>query len=424
VGRPLRIPTEPSLRTNADCESFRLDLPLCVTQNLSFHVVGVSHHTASVEERERFAFTRAETVALLESRHQTGRSALLLSTCNRCELYWIGDGAGEAWFRDLARSRGVAPPTSLIRHDGMAAIRHLFSVTAGLDSQILGETEILGQVRRAYDAARAAGTTTRDMDTIMSAALSAGRRVRRETMLGRHPASVSSAAVDLLAERLGEIGGRAVLVLGAGEAAEGVLRALQERGASNVTLLSRHPERAQVLASAWGAGIGGLGELEQRLEDADLLLVATASSRPVVTAAQLAQAVPQGERELFVVDLAVPRNVEPEARDIDKVQLFDLDDLQRLCCPAAGTASAALAEAERVIEDEVIRLRSNLRGRVVAPHLAELHRLGLEMAEQESAWALAQLEALSETQREVVREMADRLVRRVLYPVSRNLRTE
>jgi glutamyl-tRNA reductase len=394
---------------------------LWVPQSPSFHVVGVSHHTVPVDERERFAFSRAETLALLESQRLAGRSALLLSTCNRCELYWSGDGDGEAWFRDRAQSRGVAPPTSLDRYDGIAAIRHLFTVTAGLDSQILGETEILGQVRRAYDAARAAGTTTRDMDSILSAALSAGRRVRRETLLGRHPASVSSAAVDLMMERWGVISGRVVVVLGAGEAAEGVLRALQERGASNVRLLSRHPERARVLAQAWGADVGGWDELQPRLENADLLLVATSSSRPVVTAAQLGAG---RERELFVIDLAVPRNVEPGARDIPGIQLFDLDDLQRLCCPAAGTASSALAEAERVIEDEIDRLRSTLRGRVAAPHLAELHRLGLEMAEQESAWALEQLETLSDGEREIVREMADRLVRRVLYPVSRSLRAE
>ena len=404
---------------NADCEPFRLALPLGVLQTPSFHVVGVSHHTTTVEERERFAFSRAETLALLESQRQSGRSALLLSTCNRCELYWSGDGEGEEWFRGLAQSRGVPPPGSLTRHDGIEAIRHLFTVTAGLDSQILGETEILGQVRRAYDAARAAGTTTREMDSILSAALSAGRRVRRETLLGRHPASVSSAAVDLIVERWGDISRKLALVLGAGEAAEGVLRALQERGASNVRLLSRHPERARALAQAWDADVGAWDELQPQLERADVLLVATGSSRPVVTAAQLAV---ERMRELVVIDLAVPRNVDPEARQVPGIQLFDLDDLQQLCCPAAGTASAALAEAERVIQDEIDRLGSTLRGQKAAPHLAELHRLGLEMAEQESAWALAQLEALSDNEREIVREMADRLVRRVLYPVSRSMR--
>jgi glutamyl-tRNA reductase len=262
------------------------------------------------------------------------------------------------------------------------------------------------------------------MDLIFSAALAAGRRVRRETVLGRHPASVSSAAVDLVAERWGSIGERGVVVLGAGEAAEGILCALYQRGATNVTLLNRNPERAQVLAHAWGATVGPLSELEQRLENADLLVVATASAHPVVTAAELARAVARRAGEVLVVDLAVPRNVDPNARSVPSVQLFDLDDLQRLCCPAAATASVALAEAHTVIDEELGRLGITLRGRAVAPKLAKLHRIGVELAEQEAAWALAQLDSLSDNQQEIVRQMADRLVRRVLYPVSRDLRSD
>jgi glutamyl-tRNA reductase len=396
-----------------------------VQPDLSFHVVGVNHHTAGVEERERFALTRTEVASLLEQQRLTDQSSLLLPTCNRCELYWSGDADLEPWFRQLAQARGAAHELALLRHDGLAAVRHLFIVTAGLDSQILGETEILGQVRRAYDTARAAGTTTKDMDLILSAALSAGRRVRGETMLGRHPASVSSAAVELIAERWGGVGARPVVVLGAGEAAEGVLKALHERGASKVTLFNRRPIRAKVLAEAWSAGVGRWEELEQSLETTDLLLVATAGARPVVTADGLARvAAARGNRELCVMDLSVPRNVEPAARAVAGIELFDLDDLQRLCCPAAGSASAALDEAHRVIEDELMRLGLSLKHRDVAPKLAELHRLGVEMAEQESSWALARLGELSEADREVVRQMADRLVRRVLYPVSRNLRAD
>ncbi len=380
---------------------------------------------ASVEEREPFAFAPAEVDALLVEQRKADRSSLLLSTCNRCELYWSGDEDLDPWFRHLAGRRGAFPPAQLFRYDGLEAVRHLFMVTAGLDSQILGETEILGQVRRAYDTARAAGTTTRDMDLILSAALAAGRRVRCETLLGRHPASVSSAAVDLIADRWGEIGSRQVVVLGAGEAAEGVLRSLHQLGASRVTLLNRRPVRAKVLAEAWGATSGSWEELPQRLESADLLLVATASSRPVISASALEQVfAARSDRELFVMDLSVPRNVEPAARGIPGVHLFDLDDLQRLCCPGAGAASAALHDAHQVIEDELERLGLSLRGKAVAGKLAELHRLGVELAEQESAWALGRLGALSETDQEIVRQMADRLVRRVLYPVSRNLRSE
>jgi glutamyl-tRNA reductase len=318
-------------------------------------------------------------------------------------------------------AKGAMMP--LTQHHGIEAVRHLFRVAAGLDSQILGETEILGQVRRAYEAARSAGSTTREMDLIFSAALAAGRRVRRDTLLGRHPSSVASAAVELAANHSGGFDQKQVLVLGAGEAAEGVLRSLHEQGASSVTLLSRHPDRARTLASAWEAGVGSFEEFAERLAVVDLLLVATAAARPVVTAALLSKVMTsRNYRELVVVDLAVPRNVEPHSRGIQGILLFDLDDLQRLCCPAAGTALAKLEEAEQVIEDELIRLGLSLRGRVVAPQLAELHRIGVELAEQESAWALAQLESLSESQRDVVRQMADRLVRRVLYPVSRNLR--
>jgi len=378
-----------------------------------------------VDERERLALTHAETVALLREQRDAGQPALLLSTCNRCEYYWTGNEDGEAWLHRLAQNRGAVLSTTLTRYDGADAVRHLFIVAAGLDSQVLGETEILGQVRRAYDAARAAGTTTREMDLIMSGALAAGRKVRRETMLGRHPTSVSSAAIGLIAERWGAFGARGVVVLGAGEAAEGILRALHERGATNVLLVNRHPERARVLAEAWGATVAEMEDLDSRLVEADLLVVATASAHPVVTSAQLADvAARRGNRDLLVIDLGVPRNVEPEARGRAAIELFDLDDLQRLCCPAAGAASAALAEAERVIDDELARLGLGLRGRVVGPKLAELHRRAVEMAEQESAWALAQLDSLSDSQREIVRQMADRLVRRVLYPVSRNLRAQ
>jgi glutamyl-tRNA reductase len=400
--------------------------PCWVLPDLSFHVIGVSHHTAPLGVRERFAFSPAEVALLLKEEQAASRTALLLSTCNRCELYWTGDQDSESWFREFARNRGVVEQDAFTRLDGQGAVRHLFTVAAGLDSQIVGEAEILRQVRAAYDAARAAGTTTREMDAIFSAALSAGRRVRSETLLGRHPASVSSAAVDLAAadQTNGMEQCRAV-VLGAGEAAEGVLRALHQHGVERPQLVNRHPDRADALATAWRAEARSWETLDELLRDADLLVVATAAPRPVISAPQLAQATRLRAREpLIVMDLAVPRNVEPAARELPGVRLYDLDDLQRLCCPAAATASLALADAERILTEEMARLGQSLRGRAAAPRLAELHRIGAQMAEQEAAWALAQLAALSDREQQVVREMADRLVRRVLYPASRSLREE
>jgi glutamyl-tRNA reductase len=396
-----------------------------VLPNLPFHVVGVTHHTAGVGVRELLTFAPAEVEALLALEHAAGRTLLLLSTCNRCEIYWTGSHDYETWFRQLAQARGIILSSELARLDGEAAVRHIFSVTAGLDSQILGETEILGQVRRAYDSARAAGTTDRQMDAVFSAALATGRRIRRDTLLGRHPSSVSSSAVELAAsEWRGGIEHRPIMVLGAGEAAEGVLRALHLHGATDVSLVNRSIERAEVLATAWGASAHGWEELPDLLRTAELLMVATSASHPVVSAAQLSDAVAARPRggSIVVMDLSVPRNVQPEAREVRGVRLYDLDDLQRLCCPAAGTPALALRDAERLLEEELARLNGELRGRAAAPQLAELHRLGSEVAEQEAAWALSQIEDLSEREQRVVKEMAERLVRRVLYPVSRSIR--
>lgn len=393
--------------------------------DLSFHMVGISHHTTPVGVREQFALGPAELDALLAGERAAGRHALLLSTCNRFEVYWSGPHDYERWISDLAAARGVSLSHALVRLDGGAAARHLFSVAAGLDSQVVGETEVLGQVRRAYDSARAAGATTRDMDLIFSAALSAGRRVRHETSLGRHPASVSSAAVEVAARELaGVIGERPVVVLGAGEAAEGVLRSLHLTEASNVRLVNRNPERARTLASAWGASAHGWDELDRLIREADLLFVATGASRPVLSAGQLAVLAAGRAEALVTMDLSVPRNVEPEARTLAGVRLFDLDDLQRLCCPAAAAPEAAFQDAERLVDEELARLQHQLRGLAAAPRLAELHRHGAQVAEQEAARALAQLDDLTEQQRLVVREMAERLVRRVLYPVSRSIREE
>ena len=388
-------------------------------RDVPFHVVGLSHHRAGIELREHLAFSQAEMEAWLQGQAAAGSTALLLSTCNRCEIYWTGGPDLEAWFRDFALTRGVAVSDALLRLDGEAAVRHLFDVTAGLDSQILGEAEVLGQVRRAYDAARQAGTSNRLIDTILSAALVAGRRVRRDTNLGRHPQSVGSAAVEVAASLVPLAQSRA-LMLGAGEVAEAVLRALQGRTAGTA-VLNRRLERAAPLASAFGAVTGEWDVLDAMLATADVIFVGTAAGTAVLGAGQLAEAV-GGGRKVAVFDLAVPRNVDPAARRIPGVLLFDLDDLQRLRCPVEGFASPTIEHAQRILEQELERLDTSLRARAAAPHLAELHRMAARLAEEEVDVALAQLGPLGERERQVVRQMAERLVRRVLYPVSRSVR--
>ncbi len=391
----------------------------------SFHVVGVSHHTAGVEIREHFALTPAEAEAWLAAERLAGRSAVLLSTCNRCEVYWSGDHDLSPWFQDFARARGVESSRAVIRLDGSAAVRHLYTVAAGLDSQILGECEILGQVRRAYQVAQAAGTTDHLIEAVFVGALTTGRRVRRETMLGRHPASVSSAAVDVAASVTGGLNGRRALVLGAGSVAEGILQALEPHRIAGVAVINRHRTRAETLAASWGAVSASWSDLEALLAAADVVFVSTSSTRPLVGADVLAEAVAAGpDRRLTVLDLSVPRNVEPSARAVPGVRLYDLDDLQQLRCPANGFDAPAIVDAERLLRHEIERLLRALDARGAAPKLAELHWAAARLAEEESDRALRELGDLSERERRVVRAMAERLVRRVLYPVSRALRNE
>lgn len=394
---------------------------------LPFHVVGVSHHTADLSLRGRLALTPGETLDWLEGERAAGRTVVLLSTCNRFELYWWGEDDQATRLRDMAAQRGVPLQPSVLYHrDGAAAVRHLFAVAAGLDSQVFGESEILGQVRRAHELARKAGTTRWELDAVFCAAFGAARRVRHETKLGRHPASVGTAALaHAKACCGGSLSERSVLVLGAGEAAEAVLRALESEPVGSVTVLNRTTDRAHALAATWEARVEQWDQLPTALRRADVICTATAAPEPVLTAAMLQEAAAgRNGRPVVVLDLAVPRNVDPAARDLAGVWLFDLDDLRLQHCPVTTSLSPVLEHADRVLREEYARFRATLRNRAAAPHLAELHRIGAELAQEEADRALAALQSLSERDREIVRQMATRLARRLLYPASRAIRKQ
>jgi glutamyl-tRNA reductase len=288
----------------------------------------------------------------------------------------------------------------------------------------MGEYEILGQLRRAHEQAHDAGTTTWQLDAAVTAALAAGRQVRRETALGRHPGSVASAALAHAALCCGRsLTLRRLLLLGAGEVADGVLRALASHSYGSLVFANRTPDRAAMLASSRGAEAIAWEAVTAELARADVVIAATSASHPVLDAETLASVLQlRGERPLVVLDLALHRNVDPLARDIPGVRLFYLDDLRLEHCPAVSGVAPSIEEAEALIHDAISRFGRTLRVRAAAPHLAELHSLGERLAVEEAERALAELEALSPEQREVVRRMASRLVRRLLYPASRKIR--
>jgi glutamyl-tRNA reductase len=387
----------------------------------------MSHHTADVGVRERLALPAEEITGLLQAAAAAERSLVVLSTCNRLELYASSNADAEGQFRLLAAERGVPLSDSLLyRQRGTAAVRQLFTVAAGLDSQVLGEVEILGQVRRAHQLAAAAGATTWELDLAFSAAVAAGRRARRDTVLGRHPASVSSAALQHAARCLGgSLAGANVLIVGAGEVARGVLRGLPGAHPGRVVLLSRRPERAAALAAATpgvSSETASWAQLSAELALADVVVLATAARRPLLDASMLKAALARrAARGILVLDLGVPRNVDQLARDVGGVRLFDLDDLQLQHCPAQGLATPALEQVARILDHEVARFERTLRRRAAAPELAELHRLAAALAREEAERALAELGELPDKQSAVVRRMAERLARRLLYPASRVL---
>jgi glutamyl-tRNA reductase len=350
---------------------------------------------------------------------------MVLATCNRLELYWWGDDDQHGSLLDLARKQGLALNTGLVyRRDGLAAVSHLFRVAAGLDSQVMGEYEILGQLRRAHRQAQAAATTTWELDAAVTAALATGRRARRETALGRHPGSVASAALGQAALCWGgSLAERRLLLLGAGEVADGVLRGLESHPYGSLVVANRTPTRAETLASARGVEAVAWDALPAELVRADVVIAATAAPQPVLEAALLAKALEsRGGEPVVVLDLALPRNVDPLARDVAGVRLFDLDDLRLEHCPAVWGSGQSIEDAEAIIRDAISRFGRTLRIRAAAPHLAELHSLGERLAEEEAERALAELETLSPEEREVVRRMASRLARRLLYPASQKIR--
>jgi glutamyl-tRNA reductase len=388
-----------------------------------FHVVGITHRQADLGLRERFARSRSELIALLSGENGPRRRGVVLSTCNRFEVYWWGRQDWPDWFLASASERGAAlPAETLMRRDGEAAIRHLLSVASGLDSQVVGETEILGQVRRAWALAREADATGRELDMVFAGALAAGRRLRRETTLGRPPASVGAVAVAAVSAAAGgSLAGRSVTVVGAGEAARAVVASLAGRNA-RVVVVSRRLERSERLAAGYRVGVAPWSDLERLLAGCEVAFCATGAPRSFLSGDAIARSRPPGAPPLLLLDLGVPRNVEPPAAAQPGVRILDLDDLRANPDPDPPGTAELVEEARFILEEEAVRLLEKLRGLTAGDVLADLHRLGARLAEEEVALTLDKLGTLSEAERNTVREMADRLVRRVLYPASKSIR--
>ncbi len=387
---------------------------------------GISHKTASLVVRERLAFVPAEVGPALEV--LTGlpgvREAVLLSTCNRTEAYtWSDAGLTRTQLgAALAEARGLPGDTILPRlswRAGTEAAQHALRVAAGLESMVVGEAQILSQVRRALDLAQTAGTAGPVLNRLMQVAIATGRRVRRETGLSTRAPSVPRAALELCRQQLGTVRGRTVLVVGAGEIGALVVKVFAAAGARISAVANRSMDAAKALAGRTGALATSLDDVADAIRDADIAVVTVGAVAPVLSAQACAVAVARA-RPLHVIDLGTPRGVDPAVADLPGVRVHNLDAL------ASATGSAAipdevLKEANRIVEDALLVFCRWLDGRVAAPVIAALQRHGQQIADEEAA--RARLRDLDPQQRDAVRAAMRAAVARLLHAPIVRLKT-
>jgi glutamyl-tRNA reductase len=388
--------------------------------SIDFLLVGVSHRTAPVAVRERLAVEPDALPAALAELTALApvREAAMLATCNRVELYVAVDDADRAaagLAEVLARRAGVAVgdlAEHLYQHRDAAAVRHLFRVASSLDSLVVGEPQILGQAKQAHDAAVQHGTVGAVLRTCFEGAFRVARRVRRETAIARNPVSVSSVAVDFARQVVGDFARRRVLIVGAGKMSELAARTLRTQGAS-LTVINRTRARADELAERFGADVADWNDLTGALTGADIVIASTGAQRPVLTLEMLTQVrKARRGRPLCLIDIGVPRDVDPEAGKLADIYLYDIDALQKQAGEHRAEREEEAAEAEAVVEEELGRFLKRWRSRQLGPMVSALqsHVQGIARAEVQRVSG-----GVDEKERKARLDLMDGFVKKLLH---------
>jgi glutamyl-tRNA reductase len=386
--------------------------------------LGISHKTAPVELRERVALPEGRAASVLRElvSGEHIHEAVALSTCNRTELYLaVGDDvdAETAALGVLARQADIRP-TELVSHlyslRNRDAARHLFRVTAGLDAMVVGETEIQGQVKRAYELALVEGTTSAIMNRLFREALGAGKRIRTETRIGAGRVSVSSVAVQLAKEALGDLSGRRVVIVGAGDTGELTAKALIAAGVTSVFVANRHYDRAIGLAQRFSGTAVRFDELPAELERSDIVVSSTGSPHHIIEREGLeaVMASRQG-RPLLLIDIAVPRDIDPRVAELEGVVLRDIDDLQRVIERNVSGREAEARRAEGMIDHELERFTRWLETLEVLPTIAALRERAESvvrevLTENDERW-----QSLTDADRERLELLAATIAKRLFH---------
>jgi glutamyl-tRNA reductase len=388
--------------------------------------VGLSHHTAPVDVRERLALPEERQTELLQAMAQAPAEALLVSTCNRVELYVVGPGADlhDRTRTALAGAAGEDLAPYLYAHHGEAAVLHLFRVAASLDSMVLGEPQILGQVKDAFEQAQRLGAARGELARICAAAFGSAKRVRTETDLGRAATSMASAAVEMARHIFDRLDGKTVLLVGAGEMAELAGKHLVSAGASKVLVVNRTFAHAQALATTLSGEALPFERMEDGLVWADVVVCSTASPQPVITREKVVRVLkPRKHRPLFLVDLAVPRDVDPDVHALDGVYSYDVDDIQKVINENQASRAAAAAKAEVLVSEEVGRYIRQRAVRDQVPVLAQLRARAEQIRRAELERAMGNLGTpLSPEQAKVIEAMTSAIVNKMLHQPTAKLR--
>ncbi len=400
---------------------------------MDFVVVGASHRTAPVEVRERLHVREGDVPALLVALGKDGVAPerMVLATCNRVEIYAATPEVEEATAMIVQRlTEREQGPVALLdpflyRLRGEGAIRHAFRVASSLDSMVVGEPQILGQVKAAYGVAGGEKAVGPLLSHLMERAFMVAKRVRTETALGRAPVSVASAAVDLARQIFGTLEGRSLLLLGAGEMAELALRHLLDAGGRAVTVATRTTERAEALCARCGGRAIPFEARHEALSGADVVLCSTGAPHYVIRPPEVAEAMRRRRhRPMFLIDISVPRNIDPAVHDLEHAYLYNVDDLQAVVEANRREREREAGRAEAIVEREVGEFVAWWRGRDVVPVIAALRRWAEEVRQAALGEALPSLDTLSPRERDVIAALTAGIVNKILHHPTEELKRE
>jgi len=363
---------------------------------MALHVFGISHNTAPLEVREKVAFPperQGEALADLAGQPGVGE-AVLVSTCNRTEVYCRAEDAGSVrgWLEREGAKSGVALAAHLYWHTEDAAVRHAFRVAAGLDSMVVGEPQILGQVKESVRAAEGAGTVGPTLGRLFQNTFAVAKQVRSETAIGNASISMAAAALRLAQNLFGDLSRTTLLLVGVGEMVELAATYFVAQRPQSVVVANRTVARGEAFAERFGARAIALADLPARIAEFDIVVTATASSLPILGKGLIEGALrARRRRPMFIVDLAVPRDVEPQVAELPDVFLYSLDDLGKIVQQGAESRRAAVADAEAIVEERVAAFREWQGARAAVPAIVELRRRADAYRESELARARARL---------------------------------